>query len=96
MARAVHPQTYAGPDGAVYRSWLKAFVEAVRRPWFFATVPTASRPVQALTPEPFESLKARSASGVKGCLAARAQAYNATLRGLEVATGKQLPTGCFR
>lgn len=90
--RAAHPKASAGPDGAAYHSWRRAFADAVRWPWFERC--TDGTPAATIAqPEPFESLKSFAASGAKGCIKARKRLQVATLRGLAAATGKPLPPG---
>lgn len=82
----------AGPDGAAYRSWRRAFANAVRWPWFERCI-DGTPPAPVAAPEPFEQLKAFAASGHAGCVKARKRLKVATLRGLAAATGKPLPPG---
>lgn len=86
MARSVS----IGPDQSGYRSWRRAFADAVRWPWFErCTDGTLAALIDQ--PEPFESLKSFAASGAKGCVAARRRLKAATNRGLAAALGRELP-----
>lgn len=92
--RAVHhPRAAVGMDGANFIAFLKRVRDELRHPWRFMTVDLTKAPISNAG---FDAIVSRAASGVNGARRAQNEAYNATLRGLEEATGKHLPKGCFR
>ena len=94
---ATHSQRAAvGVDGAPLRRFLARVAEELLHPWRFLSIDFTRKDGPIAQSERFEAEKALAASGVNGCRRAQHRVRNATLRGLEQATGKHLPPVCFR
>lgn len=94
--RPVQLHTSAGLDGATFRTWLRGVADQLRHPLRFLSIDFSRKGGPVAQSERFEAEKALAASGVNGCRRAQHRVRNATLRGLEQATGKHLPPVCFR
>ena len=93
---AVHPKASVGVDGAPFRKFLARVRKELRHPFRYLSIDFSRKDGPVAQSERFEAEKALAASGVNGCRRAQHRVRNATLRGLEQATGKHLPKECFR
>lgn len=96
MSAVEHPKASVGLDGATLSDFLKWLGDQLLHPLRHLSIDFTRKDGPVAQSERFEAEKAMAASGAHGCRKAQDRVRNATLRGLEQATGKQLPKGCFR
>ena len=90
------PKASVGMDGAALLDFLKWLGDQIVNPLRHLSIDFTRKDGPVAQHNRFLAERAVAASGVKGCRKAQDRVFNATLRGLEAATGKRLPKGCFR